>query len=296
MDQVFLLPGDSVTTRRPARLATLLGSCVSVCVSNIFQHTAGMNHYMLPEAPGTSERGKYGDTSIRQMLKALLSRDPDPQHYWARVYGGASVLGHLGPFGDIGQRNIEVARRVLGEFAIGIRHEEVGGNRGRRLEFDTQKDIIDCRTVGERAAAPRRRAASASIRVLIVDDSPAERRKLRRGLESCEGITVVGEASDAFEARDQVLSLDPDVLSLDVEMPQAEGMTFLRRLMRHLAKPVVVMSSLATPGSELEARVRAAGAVDVIDKSRLEPPSGSNGIRSVLAPALRRAARSWHGK
>jgi two-component system chemotaxis response regulator CheB len=116
------------------------------------------------------------------------------------------------------------------------------------------------------------------------------RRLLRMGLEGCEGILVVGEAGNAFEARDQVLSLDPDVLTLDIEMPQIDGVTFLRQLMKHMPKPVVVMSSLATPGSEIESRARAAGAFDVIDKGRLHAALGLEGVRSVLAPVLRRAA------
>jgi two-component system chemotaxis response regulator CheB len=111
------------------------------------------------------------------------------------------------------------------------------------------------------------------------------------GLEGAAGIVIVGEAGNAFEARDQVLSLDPDALTLDIEMPKIDGVTFLRQLMKHMPKPVVVMSSLATPGSELEARALAAGAVEVIDKGRLEPAKGLDGIRNILAPALRRAAQ-----
>jgi chemotaxis protein CheD len=148
VDQQFLLPGDSVTTRKPTHLATLLGSCVSVCLSNAAKHTAGMNHYMLPEALGGADPGRYGDSSIRQMVKTLFALDPDPRHYSARIYGGGRVIGHLGSFGDIGSRNIEVARRLLAEFGIGVQHEEVGGSNGRRIDFNTQTGVIECRVVG----------------------------------------------------------------------------------------------------------------------------------------------------
>ena len=70
----------------------------------------------------------------------------------------------------------------------------------------------------------------------------------------------------------------------------------MRQLMKHMPKPVVAMSSLAPPGSELEARALAAGAVEVIEKARLEPAKGLDGIRNVLAPALRRAARHLPAK
>jgi two-component system chemotaxis response regulator CheB len=290
VDQQFLLPGDSVTTRRPTHLATLLGSCVSVCLSNTSQRTAGMNHYMLPESAGGPDPGRYGDTSIRQLVKTLFALDSNPRHYRARIYGGGNVIGHLGALGDIGTRNIEIARRLLAEFGLGIEHEEVGGNKGRRIDFNTQTDVIECRVVGTHRSSTSSAQSLPCARVLIVDDSPVARRLLRLGLAGCEGISVVGEAANAFEARDQVLSLDPDVLTLDIEMPHIDGVTFLRQLMKHMPKPVVIMSSVATPGSEIERRARAAGAFDVIDKARLHAAGGLEGVRSVLAPVLRRAA------
>jgi two-component system, chemotaxis family, protein-glutamate methylesterase/glutaminase len=154
--------------------------------------------------------------------------------------------------------------------------------------------VIDCRLVGVDAPSSRS-TGKAAARVLIVDDSSVTRRVLRMGLEGCEGISVVGEAGNAFEARDLVLSLDPDVITLDIEMPQIDGVTFLRQLMKHMPKAVIVTSSLATPGSELEGRAKAAGAFEVIDKSKLQPAKGLDGVRTVLAPALRRAANSRAG-
>lgn len=295
MDEQFLLPGDLVTTRKPMHLATLLGSCVSVCLSNGFQRIAGMNHYMLPETSGKTDLGRYGNTSIRQLVKTLFALDGDARHYQARLYGGGRVIGHLGAFGDIGSRNVELARHMLAEFGVRITHEEVGGGKGRRVDFNTQTDVIECRVVGVGGASRSSGRHAAVVRVLIVDDSPVARRVLKMGLEGAPGIVVVGEAGNAFEARDRVLSLDPDVISLDIEMPKVDGVTFLRQLMKHMPKPVVVMSSLATPGSELEAKARAAGAVEVIDKARLEPAKGLEGIRNILGPALRRAAKQRQG-
>jgi chemotaxis receptor (MCP) glutamine deamidase CheD/CheY-like chemotaxis protein len=287
MDQQFLLPGDLVTTRKPMRLATLLGSCVSVCLSNPFRRLAGMNHYMLPELVAGGEIGRYGDASTAAMIKALFALDADPKHYRAHVYGGGRVIGHLGALGDIGARNIEVARRLLQERGIAIEHADVGGSRGRRIDFNTDTGSVDCRAVGGSAPSP---AQQPRTRVLIVDDSAITRRMLRRGLESCGDIVVVGEAGDAFQARDQVLTLDPDVLTLDVEMPQVDGMTFLRQLMKHFPKPVIVLSSLTTPGSELTQRARAVGAFEVLDKLCFDASGGETSVARVLAPIVRRAA------
>lgn len=293
MEQQFLLPGDYVTTRKPMHLATLLGSCVSVCLTNVWQRTAGMNHYMLPEAAPGGDAGRYGDTAIHLIVKALFALDADPKHYRARVYGGGKVIGHLGAFGEIGNRNIEMARALLHDLGIVISHQDVGGSRGRRIDFNTSTGVIDCRQVGVDVA--RRTPAARNARVLIVDDSALARGVIKEGLTRCEGISIVGEASSAFEARDQILSLDPDVLTLAAEMPQIDGISFLRQLMKHLPKPVVVMSTLAKPGSELESRARAAGAFEVFDKGRFESSQGLDVVRQVLAPILRRAALSRPG-
>jgi two-component system chemotaxis response regulator CheB len=267
-------------------LATLLGSCVAVCLSNAFRGIAGMNHFLLPELAAGGEVGRYGDSSTTSLIKTLFALDADPMHYRARVYGGGRVIGHLGALGDIGARNIEMARKLLLERGISIDHEDVGGSRGRRIDFNTETGLVQCRAVG--ASLPVVLPSRASV--LLVDDSAVTRRMLRRGLESCVDIVVVGEASNAFEARDQVLTLDPDVLTLDMEMPQVDGLTFLRQLMKHFPKPVVVLSSLTTPGSELAQRARAAGAFEVLDKLSLDASGGENPVARLLAPIVRRAA------
>ncbi len=81
------------------------------------------------------------------------------------------------------------------------------------------------------------------IKVLIVDDSALVRQVLTRSLSSDEEIQVVGSAPDPFVARDLILELAPDVLTLDIEMPRMDGLTFLTRLMEFYPIPVVVVSS-----------------------------------------------------
>jgi two-component system chemotaxis response regulator CheB len=102
--------------------------------------------------------------------------------------------------------------------------------------------------------------------VLVVDDSALVRRILTRELEAAGGITVVASAPDPYVARDHVVELDPDVITLDIEMPRMDGVTFLRKLMRYRPKPVVVVSSLTPAGSALALEALEAGAVDVLAK------------------------------
>ena len=103
-------------------------------------------------------------------------------------------------------------------------------------------------------------------RVLIVDDSAFIRRVLWDELSKFEDIQVVGTAVDPYVARDKIVSLRPDVITLDIEMPWMDGLSFLSKLMHHYPMPVVVVSSLTKENSETALRALELGAVEVIAK------------------------------
>jgi two-component system chemotaxis response regulator CheB len=105
-----------------------------------------------------------------------------------------------------------------------------------------------------------------TIRVLVVDDSAVVRQIFSRELAKDPDLEVVGAATDPYVARDQILQLKPDVLTLDVEMPRMDGITFLRKLMHYYPMPVIVVSSLTPAGGALALEALAAGAVDVLCK------------------------------
>jgi two-component system chemotaxis response regulator CheB len=107
------------------------------------------------------------------------------------------------------------------------------------------------------------------IRVLIVDDSRMIRDVLTEILNDQPDIEVVGAAADAFEARDMVKSLAPDVITLDVEMPRMNGLEFLDKLMRAKPMPVVMISAATERGSEVTFRALELGAVDFVTKPKL---------------------------
>ncbi len=115
-------------------------------------------------------------------------------------------------------------------------------------------------------SSPPPRPLSNPIRVLIVDDSAVVREVLTRELARDRGILVVGAAPDPFVAREKIVELSPDVLTLDVEMPRMDGLTFLRHLMRSRPMPVIVLSSLTQEGTATAIDALAAGAVDILAK------------------------------
>ena len=107
-------------------------------------------------------------------------------------------------------------------------------------------------------------------RVLIVDDSALVRSLLTDILRSDPGIEVVGVAGDAHVAREKIKQLNPDVLTLDVEMPKMDGLTFLKNLMRLRPMPVVMVSSLTERGADVTLDALAIGAVDYLSKPKID--------------------------
>jgi two-component system chemotaxis response regulator CheB len=104
------------------------------------------------------------------------------------------------------------------------------------------------------------------VRVLIVDDSALMRNLLTAVLSEDPEIEVVGTASDPFVARDRIKALNPDVITLDVEMPRMDGVTFLRKIMALRPTPVVMVSSLTQAGADVTLEALEIGAVDFVAK------------------------------
>jgi len=129
-----------------------------------------------------------------------------------------------------------------------------------------------------------------TIRVLIVDDSRSMRALLMAQLSEEADIEVVASAASAAEARELIRSLDPDVVTLDVEMPQMNGLDFLEKIMRLRPTPVIIVSGVTQDGTEAAARALALGAIDCYAKSDLPGglPANDNGR---LAQLIRQAAQ-----
>lgn len=108
------------------------------------------------------------------------------------------------------------------------------------------------------------------VRVLVVDDSALIRNLLAKILGEAEGIEVVGTAADPFIARDKIKTLKPDVLTLDIEMPRMDGLTFLRNLMRLRPLPVVMVSTLTEKGASATMEALEIGAVDFVAKPKID--------------------------
>ncbi len=130
------------------------------------------------------------------------------------------------------------------------------------------------------------------IRVLVVDDSALVRNLLSKMLSEAADIEVVGVASDPYVARDKIKALNPDVLTLDVEMPKMDGVTFLRNLMRLRPMPVVMVSSLTEKSADVTLQALELGAVDFVTKPKIDLSHTLENYTEELLQKIRFAARA----
>jgi two-component system chemotaxis response regulator CheB len=129
-----------------------------------------------------------------------------------------------------------------------------------------------------------------NIKVLVVDDSAIVRKIFTEELSHERGMEVVGTAPDPYVARDKIVRLKPDVVTLDLEMPRMDGLAFLKKLMKHHPLPVIIVSSLTKKGGRLAMEAMESGAVEVLSK-----PGSSYSVGEMmqqLADKIRAAARA----
>jgi two-component system chemotaxis response regulator CheB len=130
------------------------------------------------------------------------------------------------------------------------------------------------------------------IRVLIVDDSAVVRQTLREVLESDPEIEVIATAGDPFVAADRIAEQVPDVITLDIEMPRMDGLTFLRKIMSQHPIPVVICSSLADEGAQSTLRALEYGAVEIITKPKMGTKQFIEDSRNEICDAVKAAAQA----
>lgn len=298
-NKIFLLPGELAVEKKPTEIATLLGSCVAVCLYNRRLNFGGMNHFMLARTrPGEAPSGKNGDYSTEMLIKMMLAQDSNKSNIEATIIGGGNVTEALVGGASIGANNIVVAKEILENHNIRIIKSNVGGDTGRKVYFKNWTGEITVRKI-ERSDQARqiderkKTLRTRKIKVLVVDDSPIVRSIITQALEVDPGIEVVGGAENPYQAREMLLKYDPDVICLDVIMPRMDGLTFLKKLFMYKPKPVIVISTVVQQGSKLREQALRIGAVDVIDKEDLELYKGLDTIRSMLIGKIKTASTVW---
>src|SRR5690606_37052367 len=130
------------------------------------------------------------------------------------------------------------------------------------------------------------------VRVLIVDDSALIRQLLTTLLSADPGIEVVGTAADPYVARERIKALNPDVVTLDVEMPHMDGISFLRKIMALRPMPVIMISTLTKAGADVTLEALEIGAVDFIAKPSADAAHALPALAGELQAKVKAAART----
>ncbi len=131
-----------------------------------------------------------------------------------------------------------------------------------------------------------------AIKTLIVDDSAIVRKMLRQMLETDPQIEIVGTAPDPYIARNKIVELKPDVITLDLEMPRMDGLTFLKKLMKGMPTPVIIVSGITAKGCALSIDALESGAVDVIEKPSFTDQVSLNSFASRLCDKVVAASKA----
>jgi two-component system chemotaxis response regulator CheB len=254
-----------------------------------------MCHYLLAEAPQSKvPSGRYGHYAIDLLLGEMLAKGAAKKDIVANIYGGGAVVDAFhGDAASIGERNVIFAERKLKELGFKINHRDVGGTSGRRIALDTTTGHVECwqmnQDEGTSIAGVKVQRAPDLVRVLIVDDSATVRTILKNVFDHAKGISVVGTATDPFDAREKIIKLKPNVLTLDVEMPKMNGIQFLERLMIHHPLPVVIVSSLSSQGTAAT-RALELGAIEFVHKPSQFDPQVLKDLAETLVPKIIGAA------
>jgi chemotaxis receptor (MCP) glutamine deamidase CheD len=269
LDAVFLLPGDTFVSDGCHRITTILGTCVSVCLYNHKTRHAGMNHYVHPQFKGKDVSkaiiGEYGDLSLEYMIHQMFEHDPQSKNYSAKVYGGGMAGSSINQHFNIADLNIQMAKKIMASYHIGVDHWDVRNRGGVKIVFDTSKNIVFKLPL---LSSLKRSVLQSSKkkRVLIVEDSKSYGLLLRQIIERHADLEVIAVAENAYNAREIIVRDRPDVMILDLLLPQVSGVQFLKKVMQYFPMPVVMISGKSREESDLPQQCLNHGAKAVLNK------------------------------
>ncbi|TVQ14702.1 MAG: chemotaxis protein CheD [Bacteroidetes bacterium] len=153
----FLYPSTLFFSREPYIVNTILGSCVSLCLYDPINRSGGINHYMLPFWNGEGLASpKYGNIAIEKLLEKMLQSGSKKNNLIAKVFGGGEVIDTQISQFHIGERNIEVAQRVLKDLNIRISGQSLGGKNGRKIQFNTETGAVLQKMIARQGLDPKK--------------------------------------------------------------------------------------------------------------------------------------------
>lgn len=255
--------------------ATISSSDLGVCLFIPGTSSAGIVLFSKPIAAGQVEKSvqyTYGNIAIPALIKDLQKLTSQPaQTFSAKLFGGSKGVSARGSAFDIGEQNIRMAKQILNDFNIRVVGEDIGGELDRRALFHTGggrlqvapiETSISTMKPKEHSSAPEERKR----KVLIVDDSKTIRDLLVRILSEDGQLEIIGTAENPIQAQLMLKTLKPDVITLDIHMPEMTGVEWLEKQYPKLTIPVVMITSLQLQDGNEVFKALELGAVDYIQK------------------------------
>ncbi len=268
----YLFPNDVFYEEDPHLIASLIGpGFLCVTVFNTAAKKGGMA--VFPASTVECETLLENDTEyplLDRCIQAVLNGENDGSVLDIHLFGSEYDETALRP-GQLEFTMNSISGKLKTSVKAGSVTTEVKQFPGIRIYFKNWDNTLRVTEAPFPAycLGENKPAGSDTIRLLIVDDSSLVQNILLRTLKQDEQIEIIGTASDVFAATEMILEKDPDVILLDIIMPQINGLNYLQELMQHNPIPVVVFSTLGKNGGNVQKQALEFGAVDVMDKRQL---------------------------
>lgn len=263
MKFIELHEGELYLSNEPLTVRTITGSCVVLTLYCKKNEIGGIIHIALPKMQKLNADNplRYADYAVPKMIKLMMENcNNNVAALETKLVGGA---------GSIGLQNVLEIKKILCEFNIKIKSEDIGGDKGREVRFLPHTGKLEIKTFDTKVLDVKS-LETRKIKVLIVDDSKTIRSLLKRILESSQEFEVIGTAENADDAQKIVESNRPDVISLDLYMPGKTGLEWLESLLPRFKIPVIMISSLDYKEGNEIFRALELGAIDYIKKPSMQ--------------------------
>ena len=265
LPEVYVQPGESHLAKEPTILRTLLGSCVGIALRVPRLGIGALCHPMLPYSPAKSaiqltraSGRRYVDYAIRDLARQFDALGARREEIEVKIFGGGDVLAMTSTptRPTVGKMNGEVAIKILAEEGMGILASSLGSRAGRQhlLQYCNRRSALETALLKLNPApqldygrlssgwsTSSNSQVDGSLGNEQTENPRSHRRRLgsvrqtlRDVLQSDPEIEVIATASDPFVAADRIREQEPDVITLDIEMPRMDGLTFLKKIMSHI--------------------------------------------------------------
>jgi two-component system chemotaxis response regulator CheB len=279
--RIYLKSGQMFVGENSEEIFTTLGTCVAFCVYDKKNKIGGIIHYLLPKKieDGASNPLNYAEKAIPTLLKEIKNRGCRKEDLHVTIIGGNSI-GETDISKEIATANVQIALEWVKKLGLSYYHRPSQASEGQQILFK----LADGELLIKKSANDGRglKASSTSvtsknetntdsmpfkkIKVLIVDDSLPIRQILKNLLSEAKEIEIIGEAADPVEAEKVRIEKNPDVMTLDIHMPNKDGVTYLSELMINSPLPVIMISDLSMKEAGPVMKALEIGAFDYIQK------------------------------